>query len=422
MMKKLIRVCAMVLALALLAGSALAENVNVRQFYSNEGDYLFYLRTLSDGRMLFGGSKQADAGKDISRKWLLCLNEDRTVSWEYITPEAEAGTICSATERPDGTIAVVYDMGDEDHEAPEGKNTLIRFYTPDGQATGREMAFADPAGVDEETSHIVMYHTPAEGGQEQVMVMDWDGSRVFELDTSGLGDEVLHFEWIIGGVMLYGANAAQDGRARVKRVKGKNIEGETVWDLTLDHLWEDSDTARADDLVMTVDGGCAVLVNEAKTNDSGAVVWRSAVVKIDEEGRVQWTCKDETEKEDNNCRLYFASGKIVMYIPPDIKDDWDPDAPRIFRWFERSGEDLGTTELVLKPEDFPILQRFLVPEDGSEPAKAMIDYVSVYGEDTGLLVSADVCAYRPGEDGIQETIEGSDDTVVLTVPEPWRNK
>ncbi len=44
----------------MLIGSALAQNVNVKEFYEGDNDYLFFVNTLSDGRLLFGGSKCPD--------------------------------------------------------------------------------------------------------------------------------------------------------------------------------------------------------------------------------------------------------------------------------------------------------------------------------------------------------------------------
>ena len=174
------RILTLSLCLVMLIGSALAENVNVEEFYTGENDYLFFLRTLSDGRLLIAGSKCLDESKDTTRKWLLCLNPDHTVNWEYITPEEEASTIFAASERPDGTIAVLFDMGDEDHKAPEGARTKIRYFTQDGQPTGKEVNL--PGCVQSETDadvYIVQMIIP-ENEDDPVLYVktDWDGNPI----------------------------------------------------------------------------------------------------------------------------------------------------------------------------------------------------------------------------------------------------
>ncbi len=173
------RILTLGLCLAMLIGSAIAENVNVKQFYSGDQDNLFFLRTLSDGRLLFGGSKCLDENKDIDRKWLLCLNPDRTVSWEYITPEEEASTVLLASERPDGTLAVVFDMGDEDYEAPEGARSKIRYFTMDGQPTGKEVNLPGAVQIKEDADDsyikLMCFSTEDEDTVYYIRV-DWDGN------------------------------------------------------------------------------------------------------------------------------------------------------------------------------------------------------------------------------------------------------
>ena len=47
-------------------------------------EYLNYQCTLPDGRLLLtGGTRRDECGGDAA--WIMCLNTDRTVSWEYIS-------------------------------------------------------------------------------------------------------------------------------------------------------------------------------------------------------------------------------------------------------------------------------------------------------------------------------------------------
>lgn len=179
------RILTLSLCLVMLIGSALAQNVNVEEFYTGENDYLFYLCTLSDGQLLIAGSKCLDESKDTTRKWLLCLNPDHTVNWEYITPEEEASTIIFASERPDGTLAVLFDMGDEDHAAPEGARTKIRYFTQDGQPTGKEVNL--PGCVQSESDigvYIPQMIVPDDENEPvRYITTDWDGNLIEDSNT-----------------------------------------------------------------------------------------------------------------------------------------------------------------------------------------------------------------------------------------------
>ena len=175
------RLLTLSLCLVMLIGSALAQHLNLEEFYTEENDYLFSLSTLKDGRLLIAGSKCLDESKDITRKWLLCLNPDYTVSWEYITPEEEAGTIFAVSERPDGTLAIVFDMGDEDHAAPEGARTKIRYFTQDGQPTGKEINL--PGFIQSHSSYtdsyIVQTIVPDDENEPVLYIKtDWDGNEI----------------------------------------------------------------------------------------------------------------------------------------------------------------------------------------------------------------------------------------------------
>lgn len=176
------RILILTLCLIMLAGTVLAENINVDEFCTGDGDYLYFLCTLSDGRLLCGGSKTLDESKDIARKWLLCLNPDRSVSWEYITPEEEASTVMRASERPDGTIAVVFDMGDEDYEAPEGARSKIRYYTPDGQPTGKETDLPGVIMSITDTDIVQMLLPEEENDDYRYILTDWEGNVMDESD------------------------------------------------------------------------------------------------------------------------------------------------------------------------------------------------------------------------------------------------
>ena len=90
MMKRLLRSVAFVLALclclALIAGSACAEDL--AELSCGKMDFLLYQCTLQDGRLLLGGGTDRDENSGLAA-WIMCLNTDRTVSWEYVETEEQ---------------------------------------------------------------------------------------------------------------------------------------------------------------------------------------------------------------------------------------------------------------------------------------------------------------------------------------------
>ena len=407
----------MSLCLIMLIGSALAQNVNVKEFYEGDNDYLFFVNTLSDGRLLFGGSKCLDESKDITRKWLLCLNPDRTVNWEYISPEEEASTVFAVSERPDGTIAVLFDMGDEDHEAPEGARTKIRYFTQSGQATGKE---TDLPGIIQsktnDTSCLVQMFLPTEeDNKTRYIITDWDGNPLDE-NNEILSGKKLFYEEIKGGILLYDSVSAKDGRARI--IKKESLEGKPLWSVTLDPIWTGTSAVRIDEIVNTKDGGCTALVCEGKAGDSDSFVWKYALLKLDTEGNVQWTYKDETEKESTNSRIMIINRKIVLYSAPDQKDEKNINTPRVFQWFDLEGNHLGNNRLYLQNMQFPAMVPYLTPENGNDTVHAVITDFGLLSSTEELWVFANACACSTREDGTDEIIVGSEDYVSIQIKEP----
>ena len=107
----------------------------------------------------------------------------------------------------------------------------------------------------------------------------------------------------------------------------------------MEHLWDDSYAARVDDLVLTPDGGCAALVNEAKMKGFSTEVWRNILVKFDAEGNTRPLYANDSEREFISDRILLIGGKIVLYIAPDIMDENKADSPRVFRWFDSDGKE-----------------------------------------------------------------------------------
>ena len=85
----------MVLVLCLSILSSFAYSESVISFNGPGYDALGYACTLADGRMIFTGYRGKEGNYQESRARLLCLNQDKTVSWEYWDPaEGQCGYGC----------------------------------------------------------------------------------------------------------------------------------------------------------------------------------------------------------------------------------------------------------------------------------------------------------------------------------------
>ena len=140
LLKRLVMLC---LCLALVAASACAENVT--ELDSGEGDtYLYYDRTLPDGRLLLCGIRE---GSDFltgsyRKAWLKCLNTDRTVSWEWLDGDGGEDWIVHAAVTKDKNIAVVFRRFGED----DNDRIIVKFLNMDGEPTGNELSIPMGSG------------------------------------------------------------------------------------------------------------------------------------------------------------------------------------------------------------------------------------------------------------------------------------
>ena len=79
--RTILYIIALGLCLAILAGTACAE---MTELSCGKVEYLNYRCTLPDGRLLLTGGTRRDEYNG-NAAWIVCLNKDRTVSWEYIS-------------------------------------------------------------------------------------------------------------------------------------------------------------------------------------------------------------------------------------------------------------------------------------------------------------------------------------------------
>ena len=133
-------------------------------------DWLNYECTLPDGRILLTGGKMENGRDGNFVPWIVCMNQDRTVSWELIDRQEEGSTAAGrAAVLEDGTIAV--NIGE--HTEKE----MIRFFTKDGEKARPDLELPSAAIIEAAEASYVML-TDAEDGGEQTILMDYEGKEL----------------------------------------------------------------------------------------------------------------------------------------------------------------------------------------------------------------------------------------------------
>ena len=350
------RFLVLALCLALAAGCAWAEPAG-----DTAGD-LYYLGELPDGRQMFH-RRLLDEKNEILADTLLCRNSDMTVDWEYTEQDEEAGYPWYMAVRPDETIAVIFlkEIGDEDTDPAQwGMKLTLKFFTQAGEPAGGTVTLPyKSVNVEEcQPSFFVLQYWDNDG-DIIVETLDWDGNvldRKGEYDPEADRYAMVEEE---DGVLLFGMADVQNGRAVI--MKKESVTGNIIWETMLDFQWEMADQAGVAEAVRTADGGYAVLLREREVQGFFDYVWRVALVKLDDRGTVRWVSKElfGALGETTNPVLAAWDGKIVACCVPEGTDWYKLETPRIFRWFDETGKDLGTTKLELKPEDFPEMKAYL---------------------------------------------------------------
>ena len=402
------------LCLALLAGCAWAEPA---------GDMtgnLSHLGELPDGRQMFHRRLLSDAQDKILADSLLCLNRDMTVSWEYTEPDEEAGYPWYMAVRPDGTVAVIYleEIGDEDTDPAQcGMKLTLKFFTQEGEPTGGTVTLPyRSANIYQCQPSFFVAQYWDEYGMKVFDTLDWDGNV---LDRKGEYDpEDNRFAMVEeeDGVLFFGMAEVQNGRAVI--MKKESVTGNKLWETMLDFQWEMADQAGVTDAVRTADGGYAVLVREREVQGFFDYVWRIALVKLDDHGTVQWVSRElfGALDEVTNSLLAAWNGKIVACCVPEGTDWYKLETPRIFRWFDEAGKDLGTTKLELKPEDFPEMKAYLESGKAAPQIDCGFSGMEMNARADGLEACVKANFHEGQGDETGEFI--CDSTILVKVPEP----
>ena len=409
-MKSILALC---LCVALLAGTACAEEVHI--ICSGKSDYLNYDGTLPDGRVLLTGGKDLSDESYHRGGWVLCLNPDRTVSWEIV--DEEYYEVRAAAILPDGTIGVVF----ENRQMMDREDRItIRFYTPDGKATGRELELSTENVIYEvNASWLMAYTWKAEKRMDETVLFDWDGNELLRYDglilPGGYGYTVENAEELV----FFGQDTMEHSHAKILKLDG--LTGKTLWETTLDWQLPDTVDARLEGGIKTEDGGYIAWLEEgSRDTEDEPYVWKPFLVKFGADGRVQRIIREIFEKvEPYGTWLYSVNGKTAVRCMPETDGNPDTIAPWVFLWLDEDGNEIGTTEVKLDIRDFPDLGQFVGPAgDGTrwEPSADLWDMIPMAD---GLWALGSCCVDNMDSSGnFIQTLSESFESFLVKIPEP----
>ena len=340
-------ILALCLCLALLAGTACAEEIVT---IASGQDDVEYRCTLPDGRLVLAGSKTPDGEGGSPVAYVLCLNPDRTVSWEYMDRDENGYTsVYQAAVLPDGTIAVVF-------VRPESVSTTYRakFFTQDGQLTGRELEIpGDCVIYGAGPSWLLLYLWDDKEMAASTVLTDWDGHEIMRYPglavPDGYGSAIADTE---EPVLVGQDSLGNDCHATILKLDSGN--GKVLWQTTLP--WQLPDTVGSMFVVgtETEDGGYAAWLSEyipGLTDDSDNK--EDFLVKLDADGRVQWITREGIEEKNLGVRgVLSGNGEIGVFCLPEDNGSVNLGS-WVFVWYDLDGQKLRTTELNLDSGSFP---------------------------------------------------------------------
>jgi len=371
-------------------------------------EYLEYRCTLPDGRLvLTGGTRRAEYGGDAA--WIMCLNTDRTVSWEYISRKDGFTSAEEATVLEDGTLAVIM----EDYP----KKRAAVFFTPDGKKAGKALNLKKKRGVIYAVtpSFIMTYDsagTEPEDYRCLTFLYNWKGKETARFDglimrggygfLSAGGDECV----------AYGHDTIFNSHAMIQKLD--ESMDRVLWETLLDWQLPGSDTARLECAVKTGDGGYISWLREGRPgeNEWSSYDWKYLLVKFDAEGHLLWV-KGKEEYGQNAGQLFLYNGKVGILC----EDSSRIDADRYICWLDEDGKILEKTEIRLNPGDFTVLRDYLEPDDPEEKRTTIVDQQTFIPMDDGLWTMATCWAANDlGEEGFS-TIYDSQEIVFFRIPD-----
>ena len=344
--KKYLAVC---ICLLLLGSCAIAEVIT--DFSGPGYDALQYACILPDGRMIFTGYRSVEGNYQESRARLLCLNPDKTVSWEYFDPSEGKCGYGAALVRENGRLAVVFSNSPY-QTLTERK---IKYFTVEGEPLENTVDIFREDSLLNAVYPSFLQITVIPGDAEVFYryFLDWDGNELFKIASNEEITIEKSFE-AEDGVVLMGCEPTWPSNAKIMKL---DLKGNLLWETVLPTHLEHLPDARLEYCTQTSDGGYLALYFESAGLESdGKTPERyQALVKFNRDGRMLWMNHDcFPQGEFKQCKgLYEYDGKYVMELNTTQKS-FSISNPRVFLWFDEEGRELGQTELKINLEDLNI--------------------------------------------------------------------
>ena len=348
-MKRFIGVIFICACLIMCCSCAFGESI---QSYSGPGyDALQYACTLPDERMIFTGYRGEEGNYQESRARLLCLNPDKTVSWEYFDPAEGHCGYGAALVCEDGTLAVSFS------NSPYQKliERKIKYFTTEGEPLEKTVdIFREDSLLNAVCpSFLQITVIPGDAVVFWRYFLDWNGNELFKISSEEMISIEKSFE-AEGGVVLMGCEPVWPSNAKIMKL---DLKGNVLWETVLPTHLEHLPDARLEYCRQTSDGGYLALYYETSgsMSDGETPDRYQALVKSNQDGRLLWMNHDcFPQGEFKVCKgLYEYDGKYVMEVNTTQKS-FSISNPRVFLWFDEAGRELGRTELIIKKEDLNI--------------------------------------------------------------------
>ena len=427
----LFRAMLLCLCAALLAGGAFAEETKVVNLGGLGMCRLRYQETLPDGRILLAGYQRTpDDAYPVPR--LLCLNNDRTVSWDYLDTADKNAGYTHAAVLADGTIGVVL----EKRIFSDIRNSSVdlRFFTQDGEPTGKEITILAPADgivtVMDATKSGLDLLTRIEKGETVEYLPNrlagWDGieiSQVNGLSCSAVGTQMIEEP---DGLLMYGLSPGQSpfpyGQHGV--MWKMDPENHLVWQEFLPYTWPDTVSLSVQYYTAAGDGGYLGILSESQNTPPLVNEYVTMLVRLDREGNTLWMKNRLFEGIRDYLQAIGQYGGIyaAVFRNDNWTDEWRPDNHLTICWFDENGVNLGTAGLELKPEDFDWLADCAPVRAGKIVSVEMQPDTRLIPMEDGLWLAADIYVQTERNDeefgSVYAFETDSCRSVLIRIPEP----
>ena len=407
MKKSVMILIAFLLSVAVTFCAAAGQTEALVELSCGKVEYLNYRCTLPDGRLLVtGGTRRNKYEGDAA--WIMCLNRDRTVSWEYISRKDGYVSAEEAVVLADGTIAVVMEN--------YPKKRAAMFFTPNGKKTRKKLDLMNLSGTiyTVTPSFIMTYDSiskKADDYRHETILYDWKGREITRYDGLIMKGGYGFIAQSPDDCVFYGHDQVLNGHAMIQKLNSSSDQ--VLWETILDWQLPGTDTAAFTSVVKTGDDGYIAWLREGRPGkaERSFYDYHDLLVKLDAEGRLLWL-KDKEDYGQEAGLLFPYDGNIGILC----EDSHRIDASRYIRWLDHDGKRLGTTTIQLNPDDFTVLRDYLKPETAEEKRTTIVDQQQFIPMEDGLWVMATCFVAKDLGEGRFSTIYDSQEIVMYKIP------